>query len=199
MFLALPRAKEFAEEKHALKFWKPILLSNNNYHVWHAHVFFLVMVEAQGEVDVGHCCTQLFVGMSWDWVQVGEPQYVAVFSLSSCHDHAWPILVNFFAKSACHIYCRGGGKKLGSKYHSNPPNRVFFLWAVSLCQNWGPLSKIEGQRPWWSHWLLLLLRQHIAEAFPAGIQLCSNKDATDKETIRNYFSKIEGWPLILGK
>ena len=139
----------------------------------------------------------LSVGMGWNWVQGGDTLYVAVFSLSSCHGHIWQNLVNFFAKSACHIYCRGGGEKLGSKYHSNPQNRVFFLWVVSLCQNWGPLSKIEGQRLWWSHWLLLLLRQHIAEAFPAGIQLCSNKDATDKETIRNYFSKIEGLSSIL--
>ena len=33
----------------------------------------------------------------------------------------------------------------------------------------------------------------------AGIQLLSNEDATDKETIRNYFSKTEGQPSILEK
>ena len=32
------------------------------------------------------------------WVQGGDPQYVAVFSLSNCHNHVWPILVNFFCK-----------------------------------------------------------------------------------------------------
>ena len=62
----------------------------------------------------------LFVGMGWNWVQGGDTPYVAVFSLSCCPSHIWQNLVNSFAKSAFHIYCVGRGKKLESKYHSNP-------------------------------------------------------------------------------
>ena len=40
----------------------------------------------------------LFVGMGWNRVQGGDTLYVAVFSLSSCHGHIWPIFVNFLCK-----------------------------------------------------------------------------------------------------
>ena len=38
------------------------------------------------------------------WVQGGDPQYVTVFSLSNCHNHVWPILVNFFLQEAHATY-----------------------------------------------------------------------------------------------
>ena len=62
-----------------------------------------------------HCCTRLSVGMSWEWVQGGDPIYVAVFSLSSCHGHIWQNLVIFFCKKRIpHILPRQR-KKIGVK------------------------------------------------------------------------------------
>ena len=46
----------------------------------------------------------------WDWVQGGDPIYAAVFSLSSCHGHIWPNLVNFFLQKAHATYIDDAGK-----------------------------------------------------------------------------------------
>ena len=108
---------------------------------------------------------RLSFGMSWDWVQGGDPLHATVFSLSSCHCHIWPILVYFsFVKSTCHMYCPSKGKKIGVQNLFQPPQIEWFLRAVSLFHNCGYFPKIEGRRLWWSH--LLLLLQHVAEAFP---------------------------------
>ena len=99
--------------------------------------FFLVMGEAQGEVDVGHCCTQLFVGMSWDWVQVGDPQDVAVFSLSSCHNHIWPILVNFLQKAHATYFAEAEEQNSGPNIILTPLNRNAEspIWCTHACDN----------------------------------------------------------------
>ena len=40
----------------------------------------------------------------WDWVQGGNPLYAAVKCLSDRRGQIWRILINFFAKSTCHIH-----------------------------------------------------------------------------------------------
>ena len=94
--------------------------------------------------ELVHCWTRLSVGMSWDWEQCGDSLYAAVFSLSSCHGHICPILIKLFAKSACRINCRSGGKKLGSEIYFNPSNREVFKGSFpelkGTFQNWEPAS-----------------------------------------------------------
>ena len=92
--------------------------------------------------NIVHCCTRLSVGMSWDWVQGGDPLYAAVFSLSSCHGHIWPIWVNFFCKKRMtHILPRWRDK-IGVQILFQPPQIGWFLRALSLFKNWGSFSKI---------------------------------------------------------
>ena len=54
-----------------------------------------------------HCCTRISVGQTG---QCGDPLYAAVFSLSSCHGHIWPNLVNFFLQKAHATYIDDAGK-----------------------------------------------------------------------------------------
>ena len=110
----------------------------------------------------------------------------------------------FFAKSACHIHCRGGGKN-GVQMSFHPPQKGRFSWAVTIFQNWGPLSKIGGYRLWGSHWL----GQHVAEAFlelragpqfrrtswyphPAMIKQSRNRQENNKYLMSSWQPDLDG-------
>ena len=60
-----------------------------------------------------------------------------------------------FTKSTCHMYCRSGWKKLGSRTYFNPLKKGVFLRAVTLFQNWA--HQLTS-----SVWSLLMIK----EAFP---------------------------------
>ena len=77
-----------------------------------------------------------------------------------------PDFGHFFLQKVHDTYIAGMEEKFGVQMLFKPPQKGWFLRALSLFHNWGSLSKIEGKHLWWSHRLLLLQGQHVALAFP---------------------------------
>ena len=117
----------------------------------------------------GWCRTLLYPTLCWNELRLGTGWWPPIRGSVFFEQLPRSYLAEFgqfFCKKRMPHILPWQRKKIGVQISFLPPQIGWFLSAVSLFQNWGPLLKIEGQRLWWSRWLVLLLGQHVAKAFP---------------------------------
>ena len=106
------------------------------------------------------CWNELRLGTGW-WLHIHGSVFFEQLPLSYLPDFG-----HFFLQKVHAKYIAEVEEKIGVQILFKPPQIGWFLRAMSFLNNWGSLSKTRAMHLWWSHKLLLLLGQHVAEAFP---------------------------------